>query len=107
VADDTASQVCQLSVRARVLAGREEHAAAEAAATDAVALSKASDELSLRGDALVHLAHVLERAGRTERAAAALREAVALYERKGNAVSAARARATIERLAHHAGVNDA
>jgi tetratricopeptide (TPR) repeat protein len=107
VADDTASQVYQLSVRARVLAGREEHAAAEAAATDAVALSKASDELSLRGDALVHLAHVLERAGRTERAAAALREAVALYERKGNAVSAARARATIERLAHHAGVTDA
>jgi tetratricopeptide (TPR) repeat protein len=100
VPDDTASQVSQLGVRARVLAGRGEHAAAEAAAADAVALSKASDELSLRGDALVDLAHVLERAGRTERAAQALRDAIALYERKGNAVSAARARAAIERLAH-------
>ena len=35
--DDTASQVLQLTVRARVLAGRGEHAAAQAAATHAVA----------------------------------------------------------------------
>ena len=47
------------------------------------------------------------RAGLTEDAAQALREAVALYERKGNAISATRARATIERLAPHAGVTDA
>jgi class 3 adenylate cyclase/tetratricopeptide (TPR) repeat protein len=107
VADDTVSQVGQLAVRARVLAGRGEHAAAEAAATEAVALSKRSDELSLRGDALVDLAIVLERAGRAEQAADALRDAIALYERKGNAVSAARARATIDRLGHHAGVTDA
>ena len=105
--DDTASQVSQLAVRARVLAGRGEHAAAQAAATDAVALSKASDDLSLRGDALVDLAHVMVRAGLTEDAAQALREAVALYERKGNAISATRARATIERLAPRAGVTDA
>ena len=105
--DDTASQVSQLAVRARVLAGRGEQEAAQAAATDAVALSKACDDLSLRGDALVDLAHVLVRAGRTEDAADALREAVVLYERKGNAISATRARATIERLAHNAGVTDA
>jgi hypothetical protein len=71
-----------------------------------VALSKASDEISMRGDALVDLAVVLERAGRTKDATEALRDAVALYERKGNAVSAARARATIERLAHHASITD-
>ena len=105
--DDTVSQVLQLAVRARVLAGRGEHAAARASATDAVALSKASDDPSLRGDALVYLAHVLERAGRAEDAAKSLHEAVALFERKGNAISAARARATIERLGHHAGVTDA
>jgi tetratricopeptide (TPR) repeat protein len=104
--DDSASQVTQLGVRARVLARRGEHAAAQAAATDAVALSKASDDLSLRGDALVDLAHAFERAGRTEDAANALRKAVVLYERKGNAISATRARVTIERLAHHAGVTD-
>jgi tetratricopeptide (TPR) repeat protein len=107
VRDDTVSQVGQLGVRGRVLAARGEHAAAEAAATQAVARSKASDEISLRGDALVDLAVVLERAGRTKDATEALREAVALYERKGNAVSAARARATIERLAHHASITDA
>jgi tetratricopeptide (TPR) repeat protein len=105
--DDSASQVLQLAVRSRVLAGRGEHAAARAAATDAVALSKASDDPSLRGDALVYLAHALERAGRAEDAAKPLHEAVALYERKGNAISAARARATIERLGHHAGATDA
>jgi class 3 adenylate cyclase/tetratricopeptide (TPR) repeat protein len=105
--DDTVSQVGHLAVRARVLAARGEHAAAEAAATEAVALSKASDELSLRGDALVDLALVLQRAGRMERAAEALRDAVVLYERKGNVVSATRARAAIERLARHAGVTDA
>jgi tetratricopeptide (TPR) repeat protein len=107
VPDDAASQVGQLAVRARVLAGRGEYAAAEAAARKGVALSNRSDELSLRGDALVDLAIVLERAGRTEQAVDALRDAVALYERKGNAVSASRARVTIERLTHHAGVTDA
>lgn len=69
VPDDTASQVLQLGVRARVLAARAELAAAEAGATDEVALSKASDDLTL-------------------------------------IVSANRAHATIERLAHHAGVTD-
>jgi tetratricopeptide (TPR) repeat protein len=107
VPDDTTSQVGQLAVRSRVLAGRGEHPAAEAAARNGVALSHRTDELSLRGDALVHLALVLERAGRTEQAADALRDAIALYERKGNAVSASRARVTIERLANHAGVTDA
>ena len=107
VRDDTVSQAGQLGVRGRVLAGRGEHAAAEAAATQAVALSQASDEISMRGDALVDLAVVLERAGRAKDATEALREAVALYERKGNAVSAGRARATIERLALDAGITDA
>jgi tetratricopeptide (TPR) repeat protein len=107
VPDDTTSQVGQLGVRARVLAGRGELAAAEAAATDEVALSKASDDPSLRGDALVDLAFVLERTGRAEPATHALRDALALYEGKGNVVSAARARAAIERVAHHVGVADA
>jgi hypothetical protein len=49
----------------------------------------------------------LERAGRVEDAATSLHEAVGLYERKGNAIEAARARATIERLEQHAGVTDA
>ena len=106
VPDDAASQVRQRGVRARVMAGRGEHAAAEAVATEAVALSQATDELALRGDALVDLAVVLERAGRIVRAAEALRDAVVLFEGKGDVVSAARARAATEHLAHHAEVPD-
>jgi class 3 adenylate cyclase/tetratricopeptide (TPR) repeat protein len=106
MSDDTASQTRQLAVRARVLARRGELAAGEAAARAAVAQSKASDELSLRGDAVVSLAFVLERAGRADEAADALREALALYERKGNVVAGAQARTLIESERRRAGVTD-
>jgi hypothetical protein len=69
-----------------------------------VRLSERSDDICLRGDALVDLAAVLERAGD---AAAALRDAIALYQRKGNLVSAARAHTTLERLGHGAAVTEA
>ena len=50
-----------------------------------------------QGDALTDLAAVLERAGRPdEAAAAALRDAIALYKRKGNIVSAARAHTALQ-----------
>jgi class 3 adenylate cyclase/tetratricopeptide (TPR) repeat protein len=72
---------------------------AEALARDAVELSRQSDFLNIRGDTLVDLAGILRLCGRpAESAATALEEAVALYERKGNVVSAARARALIEEL---------
>ena len=71
-----------------------------------MALSKASDDLSQRGDALVNLAFVLERAGRADEAADALCDALALYQRKGNVVAAARARALIESERRRAGVTD-
>jgi hypothetical protein len=50
---------------------------------------------------------VLDRAGRVGEAAAALHDAIALYERKGNIVSASRARAIVNRLGHRADVLDA
>ena len=71
-----------------------------------MAQSKASDDLSQRGDALVNLAFVLERAGRADDAADALREALALYERKGNVVAAAQARTLIESERRRVGVTD-
>ena len=70
-------------------------------------LSERSDEINQRGDALVDLATVLDRAGRVSDAAAALRDAIALYQRKGNVVSAARAHTSLERLGHGAGITDA
>ena len=106
MSDDTASQTRQLAVRARVLARGGELAAGEAAARAAVAQSKASDDLSQRGDALVNLAFVLERAGRADEAADALRDALALYQRKGNVVAAAQARTLIASERRRVGVTD-
>ena len=53
------------------------------------------DFLNLRGDTLVDLAEILRAPARPEEAAARSREAVDLYERKGNVVSAAKARALL------------
>jgi hypothetical protein len=50
---------------------------------------------------------VLDRAGRVSDAAAALRDAIALYQRKGNVVFAARAHTNLERLGHGAAITDA
>ena len=94
--DDTASQVNQLAARARVLASRGDFERAEAAAREAVRLSHRSDDISQRGDALVDLAAVLDRASRAREAAEALADAIALYERKGNIALASRARAIRE-----------
>jgi ATP/maltotriose-dependent transcriptional regulator MalT len=88
--DDAASQVLQFAVRARVLAGRGDQAAAEAAARRGVALSLSSDDLTLRGDALEALAIVLERSGRPEEATRALSDALAVHARKGNVVAVRR-----------------
>jgi hypothetical protein len=49
----------------------------------------------------------LDRAGRASEAATALRDAIALYARKGNVVSAARAHTILGRLEYDAAVTDA
>jgi hypothetical protein len=67
----------------------------------------ATDEFWLRGDRLVDLALGLERVGRMEAATDALRDAVALYERKGSVDSTARAGAVIEGLTKRAAIREA
>lgn len=49
----------------------------------------------------------LDGAGRASEATTALRDALALYEREGNVVSAARAHTILERLEYDAAVTDA
>jgi class 3 adenylate cyclase/tetratricopeptide (TPR) repeat protein len=105
--DDIASQVLQLVARAHVLASRGELERAQTTARGAVRLSERSDDISQRGDTLTDLAVVLDRAGRPREAAAATRDAIALYERKGNIVSAARAHTILERLGHRARATEA
>jgi hypothetical protein len=77
-------------VRAQVLARRGEHAEAERLAREAVAIGERTDSIDLLGDAERDLGEVLVLAGRPEDAAAALEQAAALYERKGNVVMAER-----------------
>jgi class 3 adenylate cyclase len=94
--DDATTQMFARQVQAKVLARRGLHAEAENFASEAVALADATQALVGQGDAHGDLAEVLELAGRREEAAAALREALERYERKGAVAPARRAR---ERLA--------
>jgi tetratricopeptide (TPR) repeat protein len=91
--DDLATQAMWRWARARVLARRGRTADALALAREAVAMLDSSDSLVLQGDARIALAEVAQAAGRTSEAAQAVREALSCYERKGDVVSAARARA--------------
>jgi ATP/maltotriose-dependent transcriptional regulator MalT len=96
--DDVVTQVLWRQVRAKVLARSGDLGQAERLAREAVRLSEESDAPNWRGDALLDLAEVLRLAGRPAEAVAPVEDALALYEQKGNAVSAAKARALLEEL---------
>jgi Tetratricopeptide repeat len=86
------SQALWRSVRATVLARRGGLAEAERMARQAVALAERTDFLNHRAETLVVLADVLRRRDRPQLASAALADALALYERKGNLVAAQQVR---------------
>jgi tetratricopeptide (TPR) repeat protein len=95
--DDIWSQSWSRGTRARVLARRGAGAEAELLAREAVALVEETDALDLRGSALLDLADVLVLVGRAGEGVACAEEARQLFERKGNVVSAERARLLIRR----------
>jgi tetratricopeptide (TPR) repeat protein len=84
-------------VRARVIAHRGSYDEAEALAREAVALVDPTDALTDRGDALLALAEILALRDQPADAAAAAREALDLYTRKGAVVLADRARSAVRR----------
>jgi tetratricopeptide (TPR) repeat protein len=94
-AEDTMTQVIWRGVQAKVLAEAGHCEQAEALAREAVALAEPSDLLLHRGDAMLDLAEVLRMCDRAEAADGAARTAFELYELKGNAAAAARARPLI------------
>lgn len=94
--DDMTSQILWRATRAKACVRRGEAAKAEGLAREAVALAEKTDCLNLHGDALISLAETLAAKGEVDEAAVASREALALYEAKGNGVSAAHARARLE-----------
>jgi tetratricopeptide (TPR) repeat protein len=93
---DMASQISWRAVRAKILARRNEFAAAEELARGAVALAQQTDGLNSQGRALMDLAEVLELAGRAGEAQPVVENALHLFERKGNIVSARKARAVLD-----------
>jgi class 3 adenylate cyclase/tetratricopeptide (TPR) repeat protein len=95
-ADDLWSQILWRATRAKVRARKRELPDAEELARQAIALAEATDYLNLHADALVSLATVLTARDRAEEAAATSRDALRLYEAKGNIVSAARVRSLLD-----------
>jgi hypothetical protein len=74
------------------MASRGDHLEAERLAREAAGLASVETP-NLRADLLVDLAGVLLSAQQSAKAEPVIAEAIQLYERKGNLVSAARARA--------------
>ena len=87
--DDLSAQMVWQGLQARILAARGRSGEAEELARSAVALAARTDFLNQHGDALLELALVLEGAGRTAEARAAIEQALDRYRRKGNLVAAA------------------
>jgi class 3 adenylate cyclase/tetratricopeptide (TPR) repeat protein len=94
---DVISRVAWRAVQAKLLARRGEVREGESLAREAVAIAAQTDALNTHARTLLDLAHVLGGAGR-EDAIVAGREALALYEAKGNLVGARDAASSLERL---------
>jgi len=92
-AEDVGTQAMWRGVRARLLAAEGELEAAERIAREAAALMEPTDLLNDRADVLLDVGEVLGLVGRADDARRITEQAIALYEEKGNVVSAGRARA--------------
>ncbi len=95
--DDIVTQMIWRAVTAKLLAADGRCEEAIALARGAVALVAPTDLLSHHADAMLDLGEVLHRCSRADESAASVRGALALYEQKGSAVGAARARALLNR----------
>jgi tetratricopeptide (TPR) repeat protein len=96
--DDVASQFLWRCVRGKLRARRGAIDEAESLLSAATALIETSDQLDLQGNRLLDFAEVRELAGAPVDAAALTERAAGLFERKGNTVSALKARQLAERL---------
>jgi class 3 adenylate cyclase/predicted ATPase len=90
--DDVVSQARARTVRAKVLAHRRVAAEAGELAREAVELTSRTDYFAEQAEALCALAEVLTLLGRAEEAQPLLREAIALFERKGASAGVAATR---------------
>ena len=95
-ADDIVTQVIWRGVQAKLDARAGDCERAEQLAREAIALVEPTDLLSHHGDAMLDLAEVLRMCSRADEARGAVEAGVALYELKGNAAAATRARTLLE-----------
>jgi tetratricopeptide (TPR) repeat protein len=96
--DDVWSQVAWRTARAKVLAAGGDASAAVEIAQAAVALAAPTEDIELRAESLVDLGEVLRTAGRHDESGPPLREALGLYELKGDRSSAAHLRSRVGEL---------
>jgi tetratricopeptide (TPR) repeat protein len=98
VPDDVDPQVRSRFVRGLVRARQGDAVNAVRLAREAVDLAAQTDYLVLHGDACFALGQVLQEAGSSDEAVAALRDALELFERKRNTPQAERTRALLRDL---------
>jgi tetratricopeptide (TPR) repeat protein len=94
--DDVSSQVFWRTARARLMARTGDLPGGERHALEAVEMARQTVDIALLAGALADLAEVLALAGRQDETGPPLREALALYERKGDVTSVARVRRLLE-----------
>ena len=92
VPEDVDAQVGWRRVRAKLLARRGDLEEAEHLGRDATMIAARTDYLDLRAQAAADLAEVLRLAGRPKESESALKEAIRLYEEKGNVAAPGRLR---------------
>jgi ATP/maltotriose-dependent transcriptional regulator MalT len=95
-ADDLSVHMVSRAERARLLVRRGAAGEAERLSAEAVAVAARTDWLADHAGTLVARAEVLRATGDGSGARATVAEALALYERKGDEVSAARARGLLD-----------
>jgi tetratricopeptide (TPR) repeat protein len=100
--DDLVGKVTARGARAKALARLGCADLAEPLSRGAVDAVRQTGLLNVHADALRDLAEVLEIAGKPDEALRAADDALGLYQRKGNTVSAQRTRTVLERLRHPA-----
>jgi tetratricopeptide (TPR) repeat protein len=93
--DDVFSQVFWRTARARIFARTSRAADGEALAREAVSLARETVDLALLAGALADLAEVLRESGRPDDAEPPLREALRLFDQKGDLTSTIRVRALL------------
>ena len=98
--DDVVTQVNVKAGTAKLAARRGQLEDAEALAREGAALAAETEVVDLRGDSLLALAEVLRLAGREEEAAAAIGEALAQWESRGDVVHAEQTRALLAEAAY-------